>query len=372
MKEMQFTAVILMALLTLKLLLLPSKAIVSPVMRRAWWLMVVGIAIIGVQFLLQYIFGLRAMGVTQAVMLNLAMFIPSSWLLALSLICLQRQGFISRSDQYMGLLTWLVSLSLMAYAALNDGQPLLAGSEAMREAEIAASVLYMAMMVFYLCHHFKNFRFLVHALKNYYDEDLESQLRWMRVSAIMLPIMGLMVPLMIFTDGLWLFFFGLIMFLFIFFLVDSFFNYVVSTAPAKVREAEEHEDDDLKEQDENPHISQQQASMHRVEVAMGQWLAKGGHLKSGLKLPTVAEELGVPRYLLTAWLRSQDLKYADWMTNLRVEEAKLMLSEHPDWSNEYVAQHCGFTDRTYFQRKFKAKTGQSPSDYQSKAHKKTS
>jgi AraC-like DNA-binding protein len=112
--------------------------------------------------------------------------------------------------------------------------------------------------------------------------------------------------------------------------------------------------------------------MHRVEVAMGQWLAKGGHLKSGLKLPTVAEELGVPRYLLTAWLRSQDLKYADWMTNLRVEEAKLMLSEHPDWSNEYVAQQCGFTDRTYFQKKFKLSTGISPSEYQARANKKTS
>lgn len=370
MREMQFTAIILMSLLTLKLLLLPSKAIVSPVMRRAWWLMTVGIVLIGVQFLLQYIFKLRAMGVTQAVMLNLALFIPCSWLLALSLISLQRRGFISRSDWSVGLLTWVAALGLLAFAAVTDGQPLLAGSESMRRAEIAASVIYMAMMVFYLRHHYQNLRFLSQALKNYYDEDLEDLLRWMRVSAIMLPIMGLMVPLMIFADGLWLMFFGLTMFMFIFFLVDSFFNYVVSAAPAKVKEAEEHEEEEEEAQETNPRISQQHSPMRRVEIAVSQWVSKGGYLKSGLKLPTVAEELGVPRYLLTAWLRNRDLKYADWMSDLRIEEAIRVLTEHPDWSNEYVSQHCGFTDRTYFQRKFKEKTGLSPSDYQAMKAKK--
>ena len=367
MKEFQFAAVVLLSLLTLKLLLLPSKAMITASIRRAWWLMTVGIALLGVHFLLQYVLGLRAMGVTQAVMLNLAMFIPSSWLLSLSLICLQRRGFICRSDQYTGLLTWVVALGLMAYAAATDGQPLLAGSEAMRWAEIVASAFYLLMMAFYLWHHLKNVRFLQHALKNYYDEDLGTQLRWMRLSAIMLPIAALMVPLVMFSGGLLLFGFGLVMYVFLFFLVDSFFSYVVSTAPAKVHEAEEEVDPD-----DQQTITPDSLPMQRVEHAVKQWVDRGGHLRKGLKLPTVAEEIGVPRYLLTIWLRNQNLKYADWMTDLRIEEAMRLLSEHPDWSNEYVAQHCGFTDRTYFQRKFKAKTGQSPSDYQSKAHKKSS
>lgn len=370
MSEIQFTAIILMSLLTLKLLLLPSRATVTLSIRRAWKLMTFSIALLGVHFLLQYIFKLRTMGVTQAVMLNLAMFIPCSWLLSLALICLQRRGFISRSDLYLGPLIWVIVMGLMAYAAATDGQPLLAGSEAMRRAEIAASVCYFAMTVFYLRHHYKNLLFLIHALNNFYDEDLGGQLRWMRVSAIMLPVMSLMVPLMIFTGGVWLLFFGLIMFLFLFFMVDSFFNYVLSSAPAKVREAEEHENEEETAQEENPIISQQHSPMHRVEIAVGQWVAKGGHLKSGLKLPTVAEELGVPRYLLTAWLRNQNLKYADWMTDLRIDEAIHILTEHRDWSNEYVSQHCGFSDRTYFQRKFKEKTGLSPSDYQAQSASK--
>ena len=366
MKEMQFAAIVLMSLLTLKLLLLPSKARVSPVMRSAWRLMTLGVALIGVHFLLQYILGLRELGITQAVMLNLVFFIPCSWLLSLSLICLQRRGFICRSDRYAGPLAWVFALGVMAYAAATDDQPLLAGSPQIRRAEIIATVGYVIMMAFYLWHHYKNIRFLVRALKNYYDEDLGDLLRWMRVSVVILPVMGLLVPMMIYTDKRWLFLFGLLMFMFIFFLVDSFFNYVVSFAPAKVREAEEHEEQDAKEVEElcvcSP-ADQQQAPLRRVEVAVEQWVAKGGHLRNGLKLPTVAEELGVPRYLLTAWLRRQDKKYADWMTDLRIEAAMQVLMQHPDWSNEYVAQQCGFSDRSYFQRKFKDKTGQSPSDY---------
>ena len=153
MREIQFTGIILMSLLTLKLLLLPSKAIVVPVMRRAWWLMTLSIALLDVHFLLQFVLRLRDMGVTQAVMLNLVFFIPCSWLLSLSLISLQRRGFLCRSDLYAGLLTWIVVLGLMALAAAIDGEPLLAGSETMRQAEIAASVCYLAMMVFYLWHH---------------------------------------------------------------------------------------------------------------------------------------------------------------------------------------------------------------------------
>ena len=370
MEQIQFTAIVLMSLLTLKLLLLTSKVTVNPIIRRAWWLMTVGIALLDVQFLLQYILGLRALGITQAVMLNLALFIPASWLLSISIICLQRRGFISRRDKYAGLLTWGIAMGLLAFAAATDDQPLLAGSPEMRQAEILASVCYTAMMVFYMWRHVKNMRFLLHALKNYYDEDLGDLLRWMRVSVIMLPILGSIVPLIIFTDGSWLYFFGLLMFLFIFFLVDSFFSYVVSSVPARVLEAEEHEDDEEAD-DEHSHadrylLSMDAAPMQRVEHAVEKWVAKGGYLRNGIKQPNVAEELDVPRYQLTMWLHNQNLKYADWITELRIEEAKHMLMEHPDWSTEAISQHCGFSDRSYFQRKFKEKIGLSPSGYQAR------
>ena len=80
-------------------------------------------------------------------------------------------------------------------------------------------------------------------------------------------------------------------------------------------------------------------------------------------MPSVAAEIGIPQYQLSAWLKQQNYKYSEWMTSLRIDEAKQVLKEHPDWSNESVAEHCGFSDRTYFQKKFKEKTGMTPADY---------
>ena len=51
------------------------------------------------------------------------------------------------------------------------------------------------------------------------------------------------------------------------------------------------------------------------------------------------------------------------MASLRVDEAKRVIIEHPDWTNETVAAHCGFNDRTAFQRKFKEITGMTPADF---------
>ena len=41
-----------------------------------------------------------------------------------------------------------------------------------------------------------------------------------------------------------------------------------------------------------------------------------------------------------------------------------MMQQHPDWSNETVAQQCGFSTRNYFQEVFKKQEGMTPSRYQ--------
>ena len=80
MELMQFTAVVLMIGLTMKLFLLPRRVEENVVTRKCRWLMLGGTTILGVQFFLQYMLGLRAMGVTQGVMLNLALFALAAWM----------------------------------------------------------------------------------------------------------------------------------------------------------------------------------------------------------------------------------------------------------------------------------------------------
>ena len=357
---MQFLALVLMTLLTMKLLLLPRRAVINPSMSRSRWLLVVATALLAVQFLLQYRLGLRSLDVTKAVMLNLAFFIPCAALFSLAILYLLRQGRVSLIEKYIGVLVWVIAMTLIIIGKKTDSLPLL-------WAEIGASTFYAAMQLYYCVKHIRQLRNTQQTLANYYDRDMDGQLNWMQLTIIFLVLMALVAPVMIFGHGKLLVLFGTLFFVGIFYLVDSFCLYAVSAAPAVVREAEENEDEIVTEEEGREEPNSEKAmsdeTLQRVERAVAQWTAAGGHLKSGLKLPAAAEEMQIPRYLLSIWLKQTGRHYSEWLAELRIDEAKRTLQEHPEWSNEAVALHCGFSDRCYFQKVFKEMTGMTPAQF---------
>ena len=374
---MQFTAVVLMVLLTVKLLFLRGRHIKSRQARQARRLMTGGTMLLALHFALQLTMGLRLMGVTQSVMLNLAMLIPASYFFARAVLLLQRHGELSLTDQWTGPAVWLVTMAMLAVAALTDGQPLLSDTLELRMAEKAGAVLYMLMQGYYTWRHTASLVAMRHALSDYYDRDTDGMLRWMQYSIIGLMLLALMVPMAIFGTGTWMLIIAFAIYFFLFYLVDSFCFYLVSPAPERVQAAEQNATE-VKEE-----ACREQAAMsshkgteegtdaallspevtHEVEQAVEAWLARGGYRQTGLLQPQAAQDIGISRYRLTAWLHQRGVKYTEWMAQLRVEEAKRTIAAHPDWGNDAVAQHCGFADRTVLQRTFKKIEGITPQKY---------
>ena len=368
---MQFTAVVLMTLLTQKLLRQRGKRRESRTATVARRLMMAGTATLAVHFLLQLVFGLRLRGVTQSVMLNLTMLIPASYLFSRSVLLLQRRGQLSRADQWVGPMVWAVVTAMLAVAILSDGQPLLSDTLGRRLAEKMGAVIYMLMQGYYTWRHTVSLMAMRRALHNYYDSDTDGMLRWMQTSIAGLMLLALMVPLAIFGTGGWLLVIAFAIYYFIFDLVDSFCYYLNSPAPAQLQEAEQNSDEIEKEAPVSSPIEGMTPSGEllspeiatEVEQAVEAWKARGGYRQAGLLQPMAAQDIGVSRYRLTCWLHQQDLKYTEWIAQLRVEEAKRMMAVHPDWSNDAIAQHCGFSDRTAFQRTFKRITDITPTQY---------
>ena len=374
---MQFTAVALMVLLTVKLLFLRERHIKSRQARQAHRLMTGGTMLLSLHFALQLTMGLRLMGVTQSVMLNLAMLIPASYFFARAVLLLQRRGELSLTDQWMGPTVWMLTMAMLAVAALTDGQPLLSDTPELRLAEKMGAVLYMLMQGYYTWRHSSSLVAMRHALSDYYDRDTDGMLRWMQYSIIGLMLLALMVPMAIFGTGTWMLIIAFAIYFFLFYLVDSFCFYLVSPAPERVQAAEQNATE-VKEE-----ACREQAAMsshkgteegtdaallspevtHEVEQAVAAWLARGGYRQTGLLQPQAAQDIGISRYRLTAWLHQRGVKYTEWMAQLRVEEAKRTIAAHPDWGNDAVAQHCGFADRTVLQRTFKKIEGITPQKY---------
>ena len=370
---MQFTAVVLMLLLTIKLLFLRERRIKSRQARQARWLMTTATALLFLHFAIQLKTGLRVMGITQSVMLNLAMLIPASHLFARAILLLQRRGNLSLADRWTGPAVWTVTMAMLAVAALTDGQPLLSDTLQMRLAERRGAVLYMLMQGYYTWRHSVSLMAMHHALHDYYDRDTDGMLRWMQYSIVGLMLLALMVPVAIFSSGPGMLAVAFAVYFLMFYLVDSFCFYLTSPAPERMQAAEQNAAE-MEEELENlknielKNISADAAAlspevMSEVEQAVEAWKARGGYCQTGLLQPLAAQAIGISRYRLTTWLHQQGLKYTEWIAQLRVEEAKRTIAAHPDWGNDAVAQHCGFADRTVLQRTFKKIEGITPQKY---------
>lgn len=369
MEHIQFAAVVLMTLLTLKLILLPANVAEYPAMNKSRWLITFGTALLTIHFLLQLVLGLRDKSVTQSVMLNLALFIPCSYAFSLAIILLQRQGRIKKIEKHLGWVIWGISMTPLAFIWAIEGKPLLDDSPEKIYAEIVAAVFYCMMQLYYFWRHIIYMKAMRITLQNYFDWNMDDQLRWIQIGIYILASVGLTVPFVIFGAGKWLAFYALFFFACLFYFVDCFCIYVQSTIPQRLQEAGDSERKEQSEEGRNVDQRIDTVAVNRVERAVEKWLKSGGYLQSGMKMPSAAAGIGVPQYLLSGWLRQKGLKYSEWMTDLRVSEAKRILNEHPDWSNESVAMHCGFNDRSYFQTIFKKKTGMTPAEFIQTTHK---
>lgn len=366
-EHMQFAGIVLTSVLTMMLaFMLPQWQTSSKVFSRSRWLMTAGTVLLPVQFLLQYTMHFRQMGVTQAVMVNLLFFIPAAYIISLAVMNLLRQGKLSIRDWAVGLVTYLLVVTALIIAAISENQPLLSDTPEMRTAEQVSAVLYLLMQAYYSSMNTLELKRLKRTLEGYYDQDKGEILNWMRNSVSLLGLSGLMAPIAIFWSGGWLLVYSLTLFITIFYCVISFYSYGVDHARQKeLSDAEESAEESGLNETYNPADILNKDERARIEKAIELWVQRGGHLRNGINMAQVVKELGVPRYLMTQWLKSTEWElFNPWLTYLRLEEAKKLLTEHPGWSNDSIAEHCGFSSRSYFQTVFKKSTGLSPTEYQ--------
>lgn len=361
MKELQFSVVVLMVLMCSALILLmPERTRRDAVINRSRWLMVGALALIGAQFLVQYVTELRLMGVTQGVLANLAFFVPASGLMSLTVLNLQRQGHLTAFERWGWLGVTLLVIAGLAIAVATDGHPVTHLSDRVLWTEMALSVFYAAMQTYYSLLQFRELQRMQAAIENYYDSERKGLTRWMKHAIAVTGLMAIFVPVFIFGPNILLIIYGLAFFWGIFMMWFSFVRYFTSNDMKRVREAEANAEETTKAGCVSSFSAEDKA---RISRAVERWLASGGHLKAGITSPIAADAMNVPRYQLTAWVKaSGHNSFTRWITTLRIDEAKRVLHEHRDWTNEAVADHCGFS-RAYFQKIFKQETGMAPSEF---------
>ena len=340
-----------------------------------------GTGLIALQFLLQHTFGFRQMGVTQAVCCNLLFFTPATLLCGMSILYVQRQGRISKSEWLGTSVPCVVAAIILIGTVLLDGIPLREESTALRTAEYVASVLYVVMQSGIFTMQYKAYKQLEQAVDEYYDRSRRDLFGWMGLSMKTMTLLAFIVPLVIFMQGAPLVLFSIGFFFSISYSTISLYTYGVSEDVERVEEADHgvgslfesvalRADDPLFEENEitenRPHDpAEANSQLSTLNSQLESWIAAGHYREHNLSLGIVARQMGVPQKQLQLWLRQSEYKkLAGLVATLRIEEAQRVLIEHRDWSVESVADYCGFNDRKYFHQVFQQLTGTTPAKYQ--------
>ena len=298
MKEMQFSIVVLMVLMCSALIvLMPESVRNNKVINRSRWLMVGALALIGLQFLIQYITQLRAIGVTQAVLVNLIVLLPASALMDLAILNLQRWGRLIEVERWGWIVAWAIVTGGLTIAVVSDGKPFAQLSERVWWAEIAMSAVYAAMQACYSVLQLKELTRMQADIENYYDSQNKGLTGWLKYAIGVNGLLAVFVPMLIFGPNILLLVFALLFFWGIFMMWFCFVRYFVSNAMSRVREAEKSAEESARKQQEqkseNSSLTTEEdtlsaETMQQVDMAVERWIAANGHLQAGI--PTCPPE----------------------------------------------------------------------------------
>lgn len=94
------------------------------------------------------------------------------------------------------------------------------------------------------------------------------------------------------------------------------------------------------------------------------WVAQKGFCESDMTLEAVSEQLGVRRETLSSFcIRNYGMAFLSWRKELRIAEAKRLMSENKDLSFRIIGEMVGIPDRSNFRRQFIDVTGMTPSEW---------
>lgn len=102
-------------------------------------------------------------------------------------------------------------------------------------------------------------------------------------------------------------------------------------------------------------------SMEDIEKTLDEWCEMRGYRDSTANLISICQKMNVPKEDLSFYFEKHlKTTFRVWLSDIRFNAAKQMLSENPTFNNDTVSTECGFSSHAHLYKIFKAKTGLTP------------
>lgn len=240
---------------------------------------------------------------------------------------------------------------------------------------LVALTAFLIQSVTYIVYFDKAYKRVLKDLEDYYDEDEEHKIKWVRFCYIISMLTNLFVLVYIclywFLDykmevasiyTLWYLLYMLYLTAnYISFIgshklvLDAFAHKILTVKPRSKKESQRTS---RREMAARNNIDKEFANL---AVELKKWVDNKLYCEYDKTREKVVSELHTTKEILNLYFAQKvGVDFRTWRTNLRIEEAKRLLLENKDLSVNMIAEMSGFSDKSNFHRQFTKLVGCSP------------
>lgn len=119
---------------------------------------------------------------------------------------------------------------------------------------------------------------------------------------------------------------------------------------------------DKTEEEKSREASPKKAYIETLRLRVTEWIQEKSYLKDQFTIDDLATRLYTNKTYLSSFIKEEfGMNFSSWIASLRLEEAKKMMSEHPDAKLKDIAYNVGFSSLPYFSSVFAKSEGVTPS-----------
>ena len=301
-------------------------------------------------------FAIRTTDVRATILMNMSTYFLCYWLFSAAMMTLLDRTYVTRRRFVCHVLMWIAfsALSCVAALLLSD-----------RSVQVWMIVLLAAWLVAYGL--FLSVRLLrtyasaIRMFQNTHSDDIGAYIRWLSVFTYWAVCFGVGCALLTFLPDEYVFLWILSSVPFYIYLYCCYQNYLLFYEKV---ETAFMEDLGMEEGDVGATYSEgenQPAFNPDMVQRIEEWKNKEGYLRPGVTLYDLSAQLGTNRTYLSQYINNVYQKtFRDWISDLRIEYAKRLMEEHPEWRIQEISDTIGFLSVSHFSRTFSEKEGCSP------------
>lgn len=325
---------------------------------RSRWMIVVALIGLAIQYAVQMLFGFRAADDSLGAIVNILIYTPCFSLISMGIYNIEttssklRKMILMCSGIYAAIIVvFCVGISLHHSLYIREGLYLMLTL-------FCVSVFYCIYMIIQEMIRRKNM------LETMAATDLLPYVRYSRASVIILWLAVLAMPVAIFSTTL-LYIVGPAELLALLFFNLTFIALGSSYIPTEeLLDKEENIQRCGGAKEEKPLQQLPEDRRNFIQNSLDQWCMDLGYKDCNVNMLTLSRTLCISKNELSLFFdQCLHSNFRIWFSEIRLNAAKKMMLEYPDYSNDIISAECGFSCRTHLYRIFKTKEDCSPTEW---------